>query len=151
MITLLSKTDDIFETKAVSIVNPVNCVGVMGKGLAKEIYKRYPNLCNEYFRACKNNLMNPGDVILEKDLNENKCRYILHLATKKHWKDPSQISWIKTGLKNLTEILIQNNLESVAVPAIGCGLGGLPWKEVLNIIYQYNTDKLNIYIYPPRD
>lgn len=131
-------TGDIFETLCEAIVNPVNCKGVMGAGLAKKVKENFPNRSLDYERACKAGELKPGGVILDlTDRNPSvKLRqdYIIHLATKDHWRDPSRIEWIEEGIDNLVKLVNERRLSSVAIPALGAGLGGLEWEEVKRVM-----------------
>lgn len=103
------------------LVNPVNCVGVMGKGLALEFKKRYPAMCAQYKEDCLDGTWKPGEVLGYTQWN------IYCFPTKFHWKDPSKLEWVRIGLCNLLE---EYPTHSIAFPKLGCGLGGLAWKDV---------------------
>ena len=134
MITYIN--ENIFNMKCEAYINPVNCVGVMGKGLALEFKKRYPNdYFEKYKYMCDNNLLFPGELHLWKT-NINYPKYIINFATKFHWKEPSNYLYIRTGLRNLKNIIFCYEILSVAIPKIGCGLGRLNWNEVKKIIEQ---------------
>lgn len=127
---------NIFESGCEAIVNPVNTVGVMGGGLAKLFKARYPEMFHHYVRAC--NGMLPGDIYEWPTGNLFHPKYVLNLATKSHWRDPSEVEYIERGLEKLDLWIERNNPVSVAIPAIGCGLGGLPWGLVkARILYQF--------------
>lgn len=120
----------IFESGAEALVNPVNCVGVMGKGLALQFKKQYPDNFRFYAAACKSGNVRTGQVfVFEKDE-----KYIINFPTKQHWRDPSRIEYIKSGLQDLAEAVRVMGIKSVALPMLGCGLGGLNWVEVKPLI-----------------
>ena len=128
--------DDIFATGAECIINPVNCVGVMGKGLALAFAKRYPGIMEPYKRVCTSGQLKPGGVQLLRVDAKTGARVkeggilIANLATKDHWRDPSQIGWVDDGMRKLAGALETRGVKSVAIPKLGAGLGGLPWDAV---------------------
>lgn len=108
------------------LVNPVNLVGIMGKGLALEFKKRYPEMFMEYVKDCKHYDWNLGEFQLYyKDK-------IIAFPTKNHWKDSSKLEDIISGLLNLlsSDVIVDGKMSAIAFPKLGCGLGGLDWKEV---------------------
>tara|TARA_Y100000766_G_C18399905_1_gene362248 strand:- start:22 stop:528 length:507 start_codon:yes stop_codon:yes gene_type:complete len=145
---------DIFDTDAEVIVNPVNCIGVMGKGLAKVIKKQYPWSFSNYEQACKRNELTPGGYVVSKFESmfskDDDYPIIIHLATKGHWRSKSKIEDIERGLENLVDFTNSNNIESVALPQLGCGLGGLDWEDLEPIFYHHLSNsqcEFIIYIY----
>lgn len=118
---------DIFESGAEALVNPVNTVGVMGKGLALEFKKRFPQNYLEYKYACTQARIKTGRVFVTKDLFRG---YIINFPTKKHWKDSSNLEDISLGIEDMIRVVHKMKIKSVAVPALGCGLGGLEWEMV---------------------
>lgn len=117
---------NIFDSTAECLVNPVNCVGVMGKGLALEFKKRYPEIMEPYIKACREEILRPGRVQI---LRLEKV-YIANLPTKNHWHGSSSWIDIRAGLNDLVEKIDQLGITSVAVPKLGCGLGGLDYAEI---------------------
>ena len=127
-----SRTGSIFEDYGVdAFVNPVNCVGVMGAGLARQFRDRFPGNYASYRTACDNREVRRGRVFIYRAL---KPRFILNFATKRHWRACSRISDIETGLIDLVRIVEDNGIASLAIPPLGCGLGGLKWEEVRPLI-----------------
>lgn len=123
----------IFETDAEAIVNPVNCVGVSGAGLAREFARHYPEHDRVYREACKEGRVMPGrGVITETGIDSPA--YIVNFPTKRHWRDESRLSDIRLGLRNLRRELLRLGIRSVELPALGAGLGGLDWPEVRELI-----------------
>ncbi len=123
----------IFEADVEAIVNPVNCVGVSGAGLAREFARRYPENDRVYTEACKEDRVMPGrGIITETGLDSP--RYIVNFPTKRHWRDKSRLEDIELGLRNLHRELLRRQLGSIALPALGAGLGGLGWHEVRELI-----------------
>ncbi len=118
---------DMFNKDYNIMVNTVNCVGVMGKGVALEFKRRYPNNFYAYKRYCELDLMLPGRIFPVVD---NNRVLILNLATKDHWNNPSDFQWIKNGIANLNEVFERlPNRTTIAIPALGCGNGGLDWEN----------------------
>jgi len=138
---------NIFDSKAQTLVNTVNCVGVMGKGLALEFKKRFPEMYKDYAQRCKN-----GDVKLGRPylFKHNMHRWILLFPTKGDWRSKSKLSDIEEGLKWLKMHYKQWGIESLAVPPLGCGLGALDWEAVRPILYRYlNICNIPIELYVP--
>ena len=123
---LTFKSGDIFNEPAEALVNPVNCVGVMGRGLALEFRQRFPGNYAEYRRACREGRVRPGRMLVHHE--NGRC--IINFPTKRHWRDDSRIEDLREGLKSLTQELRNRGIRSVAIPALGAGLGGLEWPAV---------------------
>ena len=113
---------DIFKSNMPVLVNPVNCVGVMGKGLALEFKLRFPQQCDVYFEQYRS--LDPGSAILAIGTPT-----IIHVATKLHWKNRSKVEWIRKGLISIRAIA-ETLEKNVALPALGCGLGGLDYNSL---------------------
>lgn len=124
---------DLFSSQAQVLVNTVNCVGVMGKGVAQEFKKRYPAMFEDYVRRCEAGRVRLGEPYLYCDAS-GAC--ILNFPTKDHWRSPSRIKDIATGLDHLTAHLEDWGIRSLAMPPLGCGNGGLSWEEVGPLIYR---------------
>jgi len=142
---------DIFDSDAEVLVNPVNCVGVMGKGLALEFKKRFPNLFASYHEVCMEGKLKPGTLHTCLDLLLSG-KTIVDFPTKVHWKDPSRMEYITSGLEALRMLVVNCEYHSVAIPPLGCGLGGLDWNEVKNEIIKTfdNLPDIRVIIYEPR-
>lgn len=142
------KVGNIFNTKYNCIVVPVNCVGVMGAGLAKQFKFRYPLIFDSYKRKCKTNSIKTGKIYLYDESDDN---FALLFPTKEHWKNESKIEYIESGLdyfiKNYQKIK-ECGVNGVAFPMLGCGCGGLDKTKVLNImINKFNNLDIDIEIY----
>lgn len=122
------------------IVNPVNCKGAMGAGLAKQIANAYPGVLEPYKRVCDEGTLRPGRIQFiridrftgEKD--PNSTFFVLNLPTKDDWRHPSKIEWIKEALEKVPDALVARGIKSIAFPKLGSGLGGLDWNEVRPLI-----------------
>ncbi len=123
----------IFEIDAEAIVNPINCVGVSGAGLARQFARRYPQNDRLYRQACREGRVTPGRGIITQT-GLDSPRHIVNFPTKRHWREQSLLSDISLGLRNLHRELIRRGIRSVALPALGVGLGGLDWRDVREII-----------------
>lgn len=137
---------NIFESDAQTLMATVNCVGIMGKGLAKEFRQKYPEMFKEYAKACKKGELRKGHLFLYKDL----LKWILCFPTKDNWKGPSKYEFIEEGLKAVRENYSQWGITSLAVPPLGCGLGGLKWDQVKQLIMKYLQDlPIEITVFEP--
>ena len=124
---------DIFAQPAEAIVNPVNCVGVMGRGLALQFKRRHPDAFLAYRHACAQGRVRPGRVFVF-DTGCDGPRWIVHFPTKRNWRDRSVIGDIEAGLRDLTATIARQGIRSIAIPPIGCGLGGLHWRAVRPLV-----------------
>jgi O-acetyl-ADP-ribose deacetylase (regulator of RNase III) len=115
-----------------ALVNTVNTVGVMGKGLALQFKKAFPEAFSEYERACKAGEVEPGRVHIV--LRLASPRFIINFPTKKHWRQPSKLEYIRDGLRDLVGHVRELGIESIAIPPLGCGNGGLAWQDVRRLI-----------------
>jgi len=125
---------NVFDVSAQTMVNTVNCFGVMGAGLALEFKARYPKMYEEYARLCRKQEVKVGHLCLHQADEKFK---IINFPTKKHWKYPSKIEWIETGLQYFLDNYQKWEIESVAFPKLGCDLGGLDWSDVDKIMNIY--------------
>jgi O-acetyl-ADP-ribose deacetylase (regulator of RNase III) len=127
---------DILKADAEALVNTVNCVGIMGRGIALQFRKAFPDNFKAYESACKAEEVQPGRMFIH-DLNRiYNPRFIINFPTKRHWKGKSRMEDIQSGLVDLINVVQQYKLNSIAIPPLGCGLGGLNWKEVKPLIAQ---------------
>ena len=124
---------DIFAQPAEAIVNPVNCVGVMGRGLALQFKRRHPDAFLAHRHACAQGRVRPGRVFVF-DTGCDGPRWIVHFPTKRHWRDRSVIGDIEAGLRDLAATIARQGIRSIAIPPIGCGLGGLHWRAVRPLV-----------------
>lgn len=141
------KTGDIFKSDMETLVNPVNCVGKMGKGLSLEFKNRYPESYQGYLQWCKDK-PTPGSSFsfcrqIELDTISYKLHNVICLPTKLHWKNPSTLEYIEASLVLFCTLYKALNIASIAIPALGCGLGGLSWDDVKPIMIEH-LSKLDI-------
>ena len=149
---ILYKTGDLFAVEADALVNPVNCVGVMGKGIALQFKNAYPMNFEAYLTACKSGRIKPGHMHVFETHATNNPQYIVNFPTKRHWRDSSRIGDIKAGLADLVRVIAEKRIQSIAMPALGCGLGGLNWREVRPLIesaFSTFTDVSIVVFEPP--
>lgn len=144
---------NLFNSKSEVLVNAVNCVGVMGKGIALQFKQKFPA---EYFKAyktaCQNGELAIGKVqVYELKNTQTNPRYIINFPTKNHWRELSKIEYIESGLQSLTEAVEQYEIKSIAMPALGCGLGGLDWNDVKPLIEKAFVDlpKVEVLLFNP--
>lgn len=123
---------NLLASNAQVLVNPVNCIGIMGKGLALQFRFKFPGMYLDYRRDCLEKNFRPGEIKFYYD-----TRDILCVATKDHWKNPSKLEWIEQGLLSMAEAFKIRQTRSVAISHIGCGNGGLSQEEVRPLIYKY--------------
>ena len=165
MPVIIDPTPDLFSSGASALVNPVNCVGVMGAGLAKQFARRWPAMLNDYKKRCAQRLLQPGKL----DLHE-RHRYpdgtpvmIVNAPTKNHWRDPSRIEWVEGALVELAWRLpiwhqvdkplgADTSAPMIAMPALGCGLGGLTFDQVRPLVEQHlgQWEEIDVLLYSPR-
>ncbi len=121
---------DILKADAEALINTVNCEGVMGRGIALQFRKAFPGNFKAYKALCDHKELKPGKVFIY-DLNRlENPRYVINFPTKRHWKGKSRLEYIESGLIALIEEVRKKHIQSVALPPLGCGLGGLQWGEV---------------------
>tara|TARA_R100000988_G_scaffold84275_2_gene47256 strand:+ start:87 stop:1151 length:1065 start_codon:yes stop_codon:yes gene_type:complete len=124
------KSGDILNEDTDAIINTVNCVGVMGRGIALQFKKAFPDNFSAYESACRQQQVQPGRMFVYETGQLTAPRYIINFPTKRHWRGASRMDDIDTGLQALVETLRKYKIQSVAVPPLGSGLGGLDWDEV---------------------
>ena len=142
-------TGDIWAFTSTVRVNTVNCVGVMGRGIALDFKDRYPRMFMAYAKACKAGELHPGGVF-DWTSPADGVR-ILNVATKDHWRDPSQYEWIRMGLKNIKLALATYpGIAKVALPAMGCSNGGLKYEIVREMVFaELDAGTHEIHLFAP--
>ncbi len=121
---------NLLEAPAEALVNTVNEVGVMGKGIALMFREAFPENTRAYEAACKAGEVHVGRMLVTRNQALIGPRWIINFPTKRHWRNPSQLDWIRDGLKDLVRVVRENGIRSVALPPLGCGAGGLDWSQV---------------------
>lgn len=127
---------NIFASKAQTLVNTVNCVGAMGKGVALEFRRRYPNMFEEYRRVCAERKLLPGQILPYR----KESPWIMNFAVKDDWRYPSRMEWVESCLRKFVESYRRLGIESIAFPWIGAMNGKLPWDKVHALMRRYLED-----------
>jgi O-acetyl-ADP-ribose deacetylase (regulator of RNase III) len=123
-------TGDILKSEADALVNTVNCVGVMGRGIALQFKNAYPENFKAYQAACQREAVQPGRMFVFETGQLTPPRFIINFPTKRHWRGKSRIEDIDAGLVDLVKVIRDRGIHSIAIPPLGSGLGGLDWSEV---------------------
>ena len=147
------KQDNLFHANVDALVNTVNTVGVMGKGIALQFKRTYPDNFKAYARACK-----AGEVVIGKMFTFDRGelttpRFIINFPTKQHWRSPSRLEYIKSGLCDLIHEVERLGITSIAMPALGCSNGGLAWSDVKPLIMDAFNDVPDVraLLYEPQE
>ena len=127
-------TGNLLMAPAQALVNAVNTVGVMGKGLALQFKKAYPAMFREYQAAAKAGELTPGRVQVWASDRLEGPRYVVNFPTKRDWRTPSKLEYVDTGLDDLARVIVELGITTIALPALGCGNGGLDWQVVRELI-----------------
>ena len=130
------KSGDILREEADAIVNTVNCVGVMGRGIALQFKNAFPANYKAYEAACKKKAVVPGSMFVYATGKLTPPRFIINFPTKRHWRGKSSLKDIENGLDDLVRVIQERGITSIAIPPLGCGLGGLDWPTVRTAIEQ---------------
>lgn len=133
-------TGDILKADVEALVNTVNCVGVMGRGIALQFKKWFPANFKAYESACKREEIQPGQMFVFETRQLTNPKYIINFPTKRHWRGKSRIADIESGLDALVDEIHTRKIRSIAVPPLGSGLGGLDWTEVRTLIEKRLAD-----------
>lgn len=121
---------DILKDEAEALVNTVNCVGVMGRGIALQFKKAWPRNFQAYENACRHGEVQPGRMFVFETGELTHPRFIINFPTKRHWRGTSRIEDIESGLEALVRVVVERGIRSIALPPLGSGLGGLDWNDV---------------------
>jgi O-acetyl-ADP-ribose deacetylase (regulator of RNase III) len=149
---IVPKNGDLLRADAEALVNSVNCVGVMGRGVALQFRKAFPENYEAYRKVCDRKELRPGTVFVH-DLNRlTNPRYVINFPTKEHWKAKSRIEDIETGLGALVREVRARKIRSIAMPPLGCGLGGLRWAKVKPLIEEAfrGVPAVRVLLYQPK-
>lgn len=144
-------TGDLLASDAQALVNTVNTVGVMGKGIALQFKKTFPNNYKAYAKLCKEKAFRIGELLIfEEGTVSGGQKLIINFPTKTEWRKPSEYRFIEEGLQALVKEITQRNIRSIALPPLGAGNGGLDWSNVKALIEQYLSDlDCEVYVYEP--
>jgi O-acetyl-ADP-ribose deacetylase (regulator of RNase III) len=121
---------NLLDASAEALVNTVNTVGVMGKGIALMFKEAFPANFRAYEGACKEKKVKIGEMFVTENRTFSGPRWIINFPTKKHWRQPSKLEWITDGLGDLRRVIDEHQIRSIALPPLGAGNGGLEWSEV---------------------
>ena len=142
---------DLLKASTEAIINTVNCVGVMGKGIALQFKQAFPANYEAYRRACEAGEVSLGEMFVFDTGSMIFPRYIINFPTKGHWKARSRLADVASGLDDLRRVLIERRIASIAVPPLGCGNGGLDWADVEPLIREKlsNLDGVDVELFFP--
>ncbi|MGE0557347.1 MAG: macro domain-containing protein [Burkholderiales bacterium] len=144
---------NLLEAPVEAVVNTVNTVGVMGKGIALMFKEAFPDNFQRYEDACKRKEVRVGQMFVTENLTLDGPRWIINFPTKQHWRQPTKLQWVIDGLQDLRRVVEQNHIRSVAVPPLGCGNGGLEWADVRPEIERTLSDlkDVEVLVFEPTD
>lgn len=125
---------NLLEAEVDAVVNTVNTVGIMGKGIALMFKEHFPRNFEAYARACEADEVRVGKMFVTENKELFGPRWIINFPTKTHWRVKTQIEWVEEGLKDLVRVIREKNIRSIAIPPLGCGNGGLNWQDVRPLI-----------------
>jgi O-acetyl-ADP-ribose deacetylase (regulator of RNase III) len=136
-----------------AVVNTVNTVGIMGKGIALMFKDKYPKNFNAYARACDAGEVQVGRMFVTENKDLFAPKWIINFPTKKHWRSDTQIEWVQDGLKDLKKFIHDSGIRSIALPPLGCGNGGLDWRDVKPLIVDAldGINNLEVLVFEPTE
>jgi O-acetyl-ADP-ribose deacetylase (regulator of RNase III) len=142
---------NLLEANVEALVNTVNTVGVMGKGIALMFKERFPKNYREYVAASKIGAIQIRKMFISATNELSGPKWVINFPTKKHWRYPTKIEWVREGLVALSEVIQEKQISSIAVPPLGCGNGGLNWSDVRPLVEEYLGDltDVEIIVYEP--
>ncbi len=143
---------DLLIDDAEALINTVNCVGVMGKGIALQFKKAFPDNFKAYEAACKREEVKPGRMFVFETAQMSNPRYIINFPTKRHWRGKSRYEDIESGLRALVREVRERKIRSIVIPPLGSGLGGLQWSRVKTMIEAAFDDvtDVRVKLYEPK-
>jgi O-acetyl-ADP-ribose deacetylase (regulator of RNase III) len=143
---------DLLREPVEALVNTVNTVGTMGAGIAFKFRYAYPKNYRAYVLACNRNEVRIGRMFVTKTNDLHGPQWVINFPTKEHWRHPSQLKWIVDGLRDLRRVIEEENIRSLAIPALGCGNGGLSWGDVRPEIEQAlgSMESVQVIVFEPR-
>ncbi len=142
---------NLLDARVDAVVNTVNTVGVMGKGIALMFKERFPENYKTYAAACAAGLVKVGEMFVVPSVELTGPRWIINFPTKKDWKHPTKLEWVRDGLLALKEVILEKKIKSIAIPPLGCGNGGLDWTVVRPLIEKAMADLpgVEVVVYEP--
>lgn len=145
------KNGNLLQADVEALVNTVNTVGVMGKGIALQFKQAFPENFAAYEKAAKREQIVPGKMFIHETGQFSNPRYIINFPTKRHWRAKARFEDIEAGLQDLVQVIREKQIRSIAIPPLGCGFGGLDWQEVRSIILSAleNVPDVQAWVYPP--
>jgi O-acetyl-ADP-ribose deacetylase (regulator of RNase III) len=135
---------NLLDAHAEALVNTVNEVGVMGKGVALMFREAFPENTRAYEEACRRGELRIGQMFVTRNNDLTGPKWIINFPTKKHWRQPSRLEWIREGLRDLVRVIEEKNIRSIALPPLGCGNGGLEWLHVRRELEAALADLTNV-------
>ncbi|MWV54993.1 type II toxin-antitoxin system antitoxin DNA ADP-ribosyl glycohydrolase DarG [Chlorobium phaeovibrioides] len=147
------KKGNLLAEEAEALVNTVNCVGVMGRGIALQFKNVYPENFKAYAAACRREEVVPGKMFVYETGQLTNPRYIINFPTKRHWREQSRLQDIKSGLQDLVGEIRSRGITSIAIPPLGSGLGGLYWPDVRALIEEsfHDLDGVRVLVFEPAE
>lgn len=144
---------NLLDASTEAVVNTVNEVGVMGKGIALMFREAFPENSASYKAACKRGEVRVGTMLVTESRELHGPRLIINFPTKRHWRQPSRVEWVTDGLKDLVRVIAEKNIRSIALPPLGCGNGGLEWTQVRREIESALGDlsDVDVVVYEPTE
>jgi O-acetyl-ADP-ribose deacetylase (regulator of RNase III) len=142
---------NLLDAKVEAVVNTVNTVGVMGKGIALMFKERFPKNYQAYAAACEAGEVRVGKMFVSSVDELEGPRWVINFPTKEHWRSPTKIEWVRAGLASLKDVIREKHIRSVAIPPLGCGNGGLKWRDVRPLIQEAlgDLEDVEIIVYEP--
>jgi O-acetyl-ADP-ribose deacetylase (regulator of RNase III) len=146
------KQGNLLEADAEALVNTVNTQGVMGKGVALQFKKAFPEMYEDYKKACEKGTVSIGKMHVFRQNSLMEPKYIINFPTKTDWREPSKIEYIKQGVQELINVIKTLEIHSIAIPPLGCGQGGLKWNDVYPVIQEASERLTNVQfiVFPPQ-
>ncbi len=138
---------NLLKCEAEALVNTVNCDGFMGKGIALQFKISFPENYKAYHRACKKAEIQPGKMFTFETQSISNQKYIINFPTKRRWRDKSRMEDIKIGLTDLISEIKHYRIRSIAIPPLGCGLGGLKWSVVKPLIEESMAKLIGVEVF----
>jgi O-acetyl-ADP-ribose deacetylase (regulator of RNase III) len=140
---VIERRGDLFKARAPALAHGCNCAGAMGKGIALEFRKRWPDMFERYREMCRRGQFQPGDVFVWTA----EDRVIFNLGTQRHWRTKATREAIAQAVHRMSAYALKDNIDEIATPRIGAGQGGLPWRDVRAILDDEVPNELRVVVY----